>query len=118
MLDPVSAIFGRLAVFETAIVGFTVNVVHDSTWTAAPVCYLEDLFVDPNYRNQDCFFDQELVLPTFDPEPVHHLRRHDNRHPRFGKTVDPRSSRPRQDARLGAAILAYSSDESGTPTVR
>ena len=52
MLDPVSAIFGRLAVFETAIVGFTVNVVHDSTWTAAPVCYLEDLFVDPNYRNR------------------------------------------------------------------
>jgi GNAT superfamily N-acetyltransferase len=26
--------------------------VHDSTWTAAPVCYLEDLFVDPNYRNR------------------------------------------------------------------
>jgi GNAT superfamily N-acetyltransferase len=52
MLDPVSVIFGRLAVFETAIVGFTVNVVHDSSWTAAPICYLEDLFVDPNYRNR------------------------------------------------------------------
>jgi GNAT superfamily N-acetyltransferase len=24
----------------------------DSTWTAAPICYLEDLFVDPNYCNR------------------------------------------------------------------
>jgi GNAT superfamily N-acetyltransferase len=52
MLDPMSAIFGRLVLFETAILGFTVSVVHDCTWTAAPVCYLEDLFVDPNYRNR------------------------------------------------------------------
>ena len=52
MLDPTSAIFGRLAVFEAAIVGFTVSLVHEGTWTAAPVCYLEDLFVDPNYRDR------------------------------------------------------------------
>jgi GNAT superfamily N-acetyltransferase len=52
MLDPTSAIFGRLAVLETAIVGFSVSVVHACTWTVAPICYLEDLFVDPKNRGR------------------------------------------------------------------
>jgi GNAT superfamily N-acetyltransferase len=64
MLDPASAIFGRLAVIETAIVGFIVNVVHDSTWTTAPICYLEDLFVDPNYRNRG--FGRLLIKDLID----------------------------------------------------
>ena len=50
MLDPTSAVVGRLAVLETAIVGFTVSVVHACTWTVDPICYLEDLFVEPNHR--------------------------------------------------------------------
>jgi GNAT superfamily N-acetyltransferase len=50
MLDPTSAIFGRVAVVQTAIVGFSVSVLHEGTWTIAPICYLEDLFVDQNYR--------------------------------------------------------------------
>ena len=29
---------------------FSVSVLHESTWTATPICYLEDLFVDPDYR--------------------------------------------------------------------
>ena len=52
MLDPTSAVVGRLAVLETAIVGFTVSVVHACTWTVDPICYLEDLFVDPNHRGR------------------------------------------------------------------
>ena len=52
MLDPTSAIFGRVAVVQTAIVGFSVSVLHEGTWTIAPICYLEDLFVDQNYRNR------------------------------------------------------------------
>ena len=33
---------------------FSVSVLHDGTWTAAPICYLEDLFVDPRCRGQGC----------------------------------------------------------------
>ena len=50
MLDPRSAIFGRLAVVDAAVAGFSVSVLHESTWTATPICYLEVLFVDPDYR--------------------------------------------------------------------
>ena len=52
MFDPTSAIFGRLAVVQTAVIGFTLSVIHEGTWTIAPVCYLEDLFVDQNYRGR------------------------------------------------------------------
>jgi GNAT superfamily N-acetyltransferase len=52
ILDLTSPIFGRLVVYDAAIVGFSVSLLHESTWTAAPVCYLEDLFIDPNYRGR------------------------------------------------------------------
>jgi GNAT superfamily N-acetyltransferase len=52
ILDPKSAIFGRLAILDAAVIGFSVSVLHDGTWTAAPICYLEDLFVDQRYRGQ------------------------------------------------------------------
>jgi GNAT superfamily N-acetyltransferase len=52
MLDPRSAMFGRLAVVDGVVVGFSVSILHDSTWTTAPICYLEDLFVDPEYRGR------------------------------------------------------------------
>jgi GNAT superfamily N-acetyltransferase len=52
MLDPASAIFGRLAVADSEIAGFTINVLHESTWTIGPVCYLEDLFVAPKFRGR------------------------------------------------------------------
>jgi GNAT superfamily N-acetyltransferase len=66
MLNPTSAIFGRLAIINTAVVGFSVSVLHDGTWTVAPVCYLEDLFVDPQYRGRGCgrFLIQDLVDRT------------------------------------------------------
>ncbi len=52
ILDPASAIFGRLAVVNGAVIGFSVSVLHEGTWTAAPICYLEDLFVDPKSRGR------------------------------------------------------------------
>ena len=50
ILDPASPVYGRLAVIDGEIVGFSVSLIHDSTWTLAPVCYLEDLFVTPKFR--------------------------------------------------------------------
>jgi GNAT superfamily N-acetyltransferase len=54
ILDPASEIFSRLTIVDAAVVGFSVCVLHDSTWTVAPICYLEDLFVDPLYRGLGC----------------------------------------------------------------
>jgi GNAT superfamily N-acetyltransferase len=31
-------------------VGFSICVLHEGTWTMSPICYLEDLFVDPRFR--------------------------------------------------------------------
>ena len=33
------------------VIGFTNCVLHSITWSEKPVCYLEDLFVDPETRN-------------------------------------------------------------------
>jgi len=64
ILDPTSpSIFGRLAVADDEVAGFSVSVLHDSTWTIAPVCYLEDLFVAPRFRGRGCgrLLIQDLV---------------------------------------------------------
>ena len=50
LLDPTSAMIGRIAEREGRIAGFSVSVLHESSWTSSPTCYLEDLFVDPNVR--------------------------------------------------------------------
>jgi GNAT superfamily N-acetyltransferase len=50
LLDPNSGMIGRLAVLDGAVAGFTVSVLHSGSWTLAPTCYLEDLFVDPGAR--------------------------------------------------------------------
>jgi ribosomal protein S18 acetylase RimI-like enzyme len=52
ILDPHSAIFARLAEDHGEVIGFSVSVLHEGTWTAEPICYLEDLFVDPGSRRQ------------------------------------------------------------------
>lgn len=54
LLDPASRIFCRLAVLGNEIAGFAICVLHDSTWTAAPDCYLEDLFVAEEFRGRGC----------------------------------------------------------------
>ena len=45
ILDPKSVFFARLAVRKKRVIGFTVAMLHPGTWSATPVCYLEDLFV-------------------------------------------------------------------------
>ena len=54
ILDPASAMSGRLALVDEVVVGLSVSVLHESTWTIAPVCYLEDLFVAPAFRGRGC----------------------------------------------------------------
>jgi ribosomal protein S18 acetylase RimI-like enzyme len=47
LLDPAAPLVARMAVADRGdAVGFAIGVIHLGTWTAAPVCYLEDLYVD------------------------------------------------------------------------
>jgi GNAT superfamily N-acetyltransferase len=50
LLAPGSNMFGRIAEWQGSVAGFTVCVLHPGSWTLAPSCYLEDLFVDPEAR--------------------------------------------------------------------
>jgi len=50
LLAPGSDMFGRIAEWQGSVAGFTVCVVHAGSWTLAPICYLEDLFVDAGAR--------------------------------------------------------------------
>jgi GNAT superfamily N-acetyltransferase len=50
LLDPTSTMIGRIAERNARVVGFSVSVLHESSWTSSPTCYLEDLFVDPTLR--------------------------------------------------------------------
>lgn len=52
MLDPASTLLGRIALVDDTPVGFSLSVLHEGTWVAGPVCYLEDLFVDPDCRGR------------------------------------------------------------------
>ena len=50
ILDPAAPMVGRVATVEGRVVGFSNSVLHESTWAATLVCYLEDLFVDQAMR--------------------------------------------------------------------
>lgn len=50
LLDPAVPLLGHVAERGGAVVGFSTAVLHEGTWTTAPTCYLEDLFVDPALR--------------------------------------------------------------------
>ncbi len=52
ILDPGSAIVSRIAEHDGRVAGFTNHVVHEGTWVIGPICYLEDLFVDPSLRRK------------------------------------------------------------------
>ena len=64
ILDPSSPMFARLAEDDGAIIGFCVCVIHEGTWTIDPVCYLEDLFVDPDHRDRGA--GRLLIQDTID----------------------------------------------------
>nr|WP_174505374.1 GNAT family N-acetyltransferase [Acinetobacter sp. Marseille-Q1620] len=44
--------FGFAIKINENIVGFVHLISHMSMWTEKPYCYLQDLFIDENYRNQ------------------------------------------------------------------
>lgn len=50
VLDPTEPLFCRVAAMNGGVIGFAVCVIHAGTWSSAPACYLEDLFVDPAAR--------------------------------------------------------------------
>lgn len=50
ILDPAAPIFCRVAEADGRVVGFANHVLHAGTWAIAPLCYLEDLFVDEAAR--------------------------------------------------------------------
>jgi GNAT superfamily N-acetyltransferase len=49
---PGSAMVGRLLEYDGAVSGFSVSILHPRSWALAPICYLEDLFVDPELRGR------------------------------------------------------------------
>lgn len=50
LLDPGSALAGRVTLQDGRVAGFALHVNHASTWVTGDDCYLEDLFVDPALR--------------------------------------------------------------------
>jgi GNAT superfamily N-acetyltransferase len=50
LMNPTSAIFGIVAEVDGRVVGIANCVMHENTSTLTPVCYLQDLFVDPETR--------------------------------------------------------------------
>jgi len=42
----------RIAETRGVPAGFSLSVLHAGTWTKAPICYLEDLYVDPEHRGR------------------------------------------------------------------
>ncbi|KAF0175399.1 MAG: GNAT family N-acetyltransferase [Hyphomonadaceae bacterium] len=51
LLDPAEDMFCLVAEQDGVIVGIVQCVLHRSTWTTAPYCYLQDLFVSPDARD-------------------------------------------------------------------
>jgi GNAT superfamily N-acetyltransferase len=50
ILDPDSAVMCVVAEVDGKVYGFANCVVHENTWESQPVCYLEDLYVEPSAR--------------------------------------------------------------------
>jgi GNAT superfamily N-acetyltransferase len=50
ILDPASNIHALVAEKDGVVIGICNYVFHDSTWSTQPICYLQDLFVDPAMR--------------------------------------------------------------------
>lgn len=50
LLDPAGQMFGRALEVDGRLAGFTISVLHPGSWTIGLQCYLEDLYVDPDFR--------------------------------------------------------------------
>jgi GNAT superfamily N-acetyltransferase len=50
LLDPATTMHCLVAERGGTVIGMTNYVLHDSTWDTRPICYLQDLYVDPAAR--------------------------------------------------------------------
>ena len=50
--DPKSPVYAAVAEIDGRVVGIINYLLHESTGSFQPVCYLQDLFVDPDVRGQ------------------------------------------------------------------
>jgi GNAT superfamily N-acetyltransferase len=50
ILDPASNIAALVAERDGVVIGICNYLFHDNTWSTKPICYLQDLFVDPAAR--------------------------------------------------------------------
>ncbi|HUL97656.1 MAG TPA: GNAT family N-acetyltransferase [Usitatibacter sp.] len=50
IMDPAAPVFGAVAEVDGEVVGIANYLLHESTGAVVPVCYLQDLFVDPGVR--------------------------------------------------------------------
>ncbi len=50
ILDPTSNIDALVAERGGEVIGICNYLFHDNTWSTKPICYLQDLFVDPDAR--------------------------------------------------------------------
>ena len=50
IFDPASKVKALVAEKEGKVIGLCNYLFHDSTWSTKPICYLQDLFVDPAAR--------------------------------------------------------------------
>ena len=60
ILDPRSNIEALVAEQDGEVIGICNYLFHDSTWSLQPICYLQDLFVDPDARGGGAA--KELIL--------------------------------------------------------
>lgn len=52
LFDDSVRMYGHVVEYNGQVVGLCHSVIHDATWTAEPVCYLEDLYVDSSVRGK------------------------------------------------------------------
>ena len=50
IMDAASPVHAIVAEREGVVVGMANYILHENTWTSTPVCYLEDLYVEPAAR--------------------------------------------------------------------
>ena len=55
--------FGFALIHEDQMVGFVHLISHMSMWTEKPCCYLQDLYVNENFRNQG--FARQLIEHSY-----------------------------------------------------
>jgi GNAT superfamily N-acetyltransferase len=52
IMDPAAPVYAAVAEMDGRVVGIQNYILHEGTFTIHPVCYLQDLFVDPAIRAQ------------------------------------------------------------------